>query len=374
MATPRRGGFRVAFLSMARARGCWGHLEGSLGRRSHSFESTPDRDGSGWSKPLTDRKVGVRRIPGWLLVPVFVLIWCPSVAAAAVPAPSAALASDRIAAASGPSCTFNGSILPVVTGLAPGKTVNISCSGLAPLHPYLLVEASPLVGIDPKAAALFSGGVSLGTLLSGLEALPEVNPGSLSFPWSDLFGRLSTTWTVPSTQAVDPNASCPPSLPEFNSGLIGCVLAMIDLTALKPVTAGSPVLNFSGYPLLPPNPTLSLSSTRAAPGATVSVSDVPGAGTYWWIATVTALGSLLTGGAVPPVKVTVKVGSVAAPSHVVVTPASYNGTTLTPPKLSGSFVVPFGVTGVKTVTVTATGTLLVLSLPISAEATLKVHR
>ena len=307
-----------------------------------------------------------RRLFTWFLVPVVVFVPCPSVVAATA-------AGRTIAAAGGASCTFNGSALPLVTGLAAGTSVNINCTGLPPLHPYLLVEGSPLIGVDPKAAGLFSGGLSLSALLSALAAFPEINPGSFAFPFSDLFGDLNTTWRVPYSQPINPNASCPPSLPQFNSGLIGCALAMVDLTSLKPVAAGSAVLEFAGYAVFPPGPTLSLSPARTAQEHTVSVSDVAGATTYWWIATISALGGLLSGGSAPPVRVTVKVDSVLTKSDVVVTPASYNGFIFTPPKLSGSFVVPAGVAGLKKVTVTATGKLLAFSLSIFAIAKLYVQ-
>ena len=165
------------------------------------------------------------------------------------------------AAASGPVCTFNGSPLPIVTGASAGEKIIVSCTGLPPLHPYLMMETSLLLGIDPKAAPLLSGDiVSVQGLLSLLAALPEINPAALTFPISDLFGDLDFTYTLPSSHAPDPNAVCPPTTPQINAGLIGCALATIDLTSFKPVGAGSAVIEYSGDPLFPPNPTLALST------------------------------------------------------------------------------------------------------------------
>ena len=168
------------------------------------------------------------------------------------------------AATSTPSCTINKSTLPIVFNVTSGSQVALSCTGLPPLHPYLLAEASLLAGIDPQAKAVLAGGVSgiasVSGLLAALDALKEINMTSLAFPISDLNGDLNYTWTVPSTSPVDPNASCPPPTEEFNSGLIGCALAMIDLTSFTPVGAGSALLQWKGETLFPAGPpTLALS-------------------------------------------------------------------------------------------------------------------
>ncbi len=177
------------------------------------------------------------------------------VGAGAKYAPAAPAAAATPAAS--PACTFNGGTLPIVTGVTAGSQVQLNCTGLAPLHPYLLMEISLVIGIDPAAAGLLSGNVtSLAGLESALSALGLLNAGSLAFPISDLNGNLVTTYTVPSSQAADSNASCPPSPEEFNSGLIGCALAMVDLTSFKAVGAGSGVLEYLGDPFLPSTPTL----------------------------------------------------------------------------------------------------------------------
>jgi hypothetical protein len=248
------------------------------------------------------------------------------------------------AATAAPACTFNGSSLPIITGVNSGTVIDISCTGLSALHPYLLAETSLLAGIDPQAKAALSGGVtSVSGLLGALDALKEINMGALAFPFSDLKGDLNYKWTVPSSQPLDPNASCPPSTQEFNSGLIGCALAMIDLTSFTPVGAGSALMQWKGEKVFPPAPTLALSAKKGAPGQTVNVSDASGNTTYWWVSTLQALEGLLGGSSTPPtVSVTFGKGktAVSAVSNATVAPATYVNSVFTPPALSGSFTVP----------------------------------
>ncbi len=276
------------------------------------------------------------------------------------------------AASSGPSCTFNGSALPIVFGVSSGKVIDISCTGLPPLHPYLLAEASLLAGIDPQAKAALSGGItSVSGLLGALDALKEINMGSLAFPFSDLNGDLTYDWTVPSSQPLDPNASCPPSTEEFNSGLIGCALAMIDLTSFTPVGAGSALMQWTGEHLFPPAPTLVLSASKGTPGQTVNVGDAPGHTSFWWVSTLAALDSLLGGSAGAPA-VTVTLGTTKLVSNATVTPASYVNGVFTPPVLSGNFTVPQPTTGSKKITVSQSMTIFNFPLSATASAHFKV--
>ncbi len=265
-------------------------------------------------------------------------------AAAATPAPA--------------SCTFAGSGVPIVLGETPGAKVPVACTGMTPLHPYLFFETSLLLAIDPKAAPLLQGDVtSVPGLLALIQSLPEINALALTVQHSNLKGDLDFTYTLPKTNAPDPNATCPPSGQEFREGLIGCALAMIDMTTFKTVAAGSGLVQFTNEQLFPlANPTVSLSTSSAAPGATVSVSDKPGAKTYWWLATLVALTALLGGGGAAP-KPLVQfthpngTGLLNAPNKVTVTPAVYNAPTLTPPELGGSFTVPARASGSEVVTV-----------------------
>ncbi len=194
------------------------------------------------------------------------------------------------AATATPACTFNGTTLPLLLNGTAGEKIAIACTGLPPLEPYLFFETSLLLGIDPKAAPLLDGDItSVAGLEALLSALPEVNPEALDFPVANLSGDLDFTYTLPTSQAPDKNATCPPSTAEINMGLIGCALAMIDLTTIKVVAAGSGLVEYTGDPLFPPNPTLAVSTKEAAPGQVVNVSDKPGATTYWWLSTLTTL-------------------------------------------------------------------------------------
>jgi hypothetical protein len=279
---------------------------------------------------------------------------------------------------SGPSCSFNKSTFPILTNATAGEKVAISCTGLGTLHPYLVMETSLLLAIDPAAKPLLTGQVaSLPGLLSLLNSLPEVNTSALSISLSDLSGGLNQTYTLPTSHALDPNAVCPPTTAQINAGLPGCGLTMIDLTSFTPVAAGNVLVEYAGDPLLPPAPTLVGSTTKASPGATVSVGDAPGATTYWWLSTLSSLAALLGGGSppTPVITVTFKHGksSVVAVNNITVTPAVYNPQVLTPPKISGGFTVPAGLKGAQKVTVTYSVTIFGLTLPNSATIPLRVH-
>jgi len=276
--------------------------------------------------------------------------------------------------AAAPSCTFNRGGLPILLNAVAGERVAVHCTGLSPLHPYLLMETSLLLGIDPQAQALLSGNiVSVAGLLAVLAAIPEINTQALSFPFSDLSGTLNTTYTLPSSQAPDPKATCPPTKKEINAGLIGCGLAMIDLTTFKTVGAGSAVVVYKGDPLFPPGPTIALSTSTGRAGKSVTVSDAIGATTYWWLATLSALGALLGGSSSVPPTTTVTFRDrsghhATAANSITVASAVYHYPVLTPPKISGSFIVPSGVSGVSQVTVSYQASLLAFSLSNSASA------
>jgi hypothetical protein len=313
-----------------------------------------------------------------LVIASVLTVSCGATALVSASAPSGAAVVASQAASAGPQCTFDGSSLPLVTGVTPGSKIAVSCTGLPPLHPYLMVGTSLVLAIDPAAAPLLSGQlVSLSALMALLAALKEIDLPSAITPISDLSGNLSISWTVPTFQALDPNASCPPTQQEFNSGLLGCALAMIDLTSFKPVGAGSGLFEYAGFPLFPPNPTVALSSSTAVPNQTVSVSDAPGASTYWWLSTLNVLQSALgTGSGTPSVKVTLvdmNGRSVPAASTAHVAPATYNSGVFSPPTLSGGFTVPSTVTGPVTVDVQLSAPLDGIPLSNSASAPLFVN-
>jgi hypothetical protein len=308
-----------------------------------------------------------------LLAVAMVLVSC-----ALVGAGEAATAGP--AAAAGPACSFSSptpgvhSTLAIVTGVTPGTVIDYNCSGFPANEPLLIVEASLLVAIDPAAKPLLTGqATSVPGLLAIIAALPEMNALSIALPIADSTGHLNYAYTVPSTQPLDPNATCPPTTQELNSGLIGCALAMIDLTSFKPVVPGTAVLSYKGQPVFPPNPTLALTPSTVHTGQSVAISDVPGAQTYWWLATLASLYASLAGGSGTsgPIPVSVKVGGRKGVTQGAgVTPASYNGSTLTPPKLAGTFLAKKAGRHV-TISVVLNATLLGFGL--GSVATAKLH-
>ena len=282
-------------------------------------------------------------------------------------------AASAPAAAAGPTCSFKGSVLgtPLIANVQPGQTINYHCTGLTPNNPYVLVEASLLIAIDPAAKPLLTGQVtSLAGLLALLAATPEINPQSvpvLPLPLSDGSGNFNYAFTVPSSQPPDPNATCPPSNQELDSGLIGCAVAMIDGTTFKPVMAGTAVLSYKFQPVFPPDPTVALTSTPINRHLKkVSMSDGFGASSFWWLGTLVAILNGLSGGSSGPVPVTVTVGRHVLPSTGTVVPATYNGSVFTPPKLTGSFFT--GMRMHRKATISLAGDLLGLTLTIHAAA------
>jgi hypothetical protein len=283
-----------------------------------------------------------------------------------------------------PSCSFNNSSLPLVTGVTAGSQVSVSCKGEKPHQLVLVAQPSLLIGLIPGISALFGGSPSgknkLLSLLKGLpselDALAEIAPGSLRFVTTSSTGTLYYTYVVPRFWALDPDASCPPSMQQFAEGVIGCALVMIDVNSLGVLPGGYALLSwqsnlFSALPLTQ-EPTVAVSATTAAPGSVVSLSDVAGATTYWWLATLAYLEGILSGGATPPT-VTVTVDGQTATNNATVSPATYTIGDLTPPELSGSFTVPSGVpAGSQTVTVTLQASLLGAPLSQSASTTLNV--
>jgi hypothetical protein len=275
------------------------------------------------------------------------------------------------------TCTFNGGASPLIQGIKKGTTVAIACAGLPANHPYVVLEVSLLAAVNPQAAAALSGGITSPTgVLGTLAAVPEINISSAALPVTDSNGNLNLNYRVPKSNPPDPNATCPPSTEQFNSGLLGCAIATIDLESGSPVGAGSGLMEFKGFPELPPPPSMALSPTSAGAGQTVSVSDVTfkkaKKDTYWWLPTLVTLAALLGASAGPPA-INLTVGGVPVDSSgVSIVGATYDGTTFTPPKLSGSFTVPPGLSGPQPVSIVFGTSLLGLTLVNGATATLNV--
>ena len=303
------------------------------------------------------------------------LALCVALTTCAVTVGAVATSAAPAGAAAGPACTFPApSFGQLVLSVTAGESIHIHCTGMGSSHPYLLVEASLLVAIDPAAAPLLQGKTtSLPGLLAVISALPELNPLSVAFPTSNSSGVLDTNYTIPTSQPPDPNATCPPTAEELDSGLIGCAVAMIDLESFKPVVPGTMVLSYKGDPLFPTaDPTVGLSTTTAKKGQRVTISDAKGAKSYWWLATLVDLESNLGGGggSAGPIPVKVKVSGRKGTGSVA--PATYNGTTLTPPKLSGSFIAKGR--GREKVNVVLTANLLGFGLAIAGSAKLNVTK
>ncbi len=301
---------------------------------------------------------------------------CVALVTSAVLVTSAGASHGSVAdAAAAPSCNIKGALYGLlVPNVSAGQSINIDCKNFPANHPYLLVEASLLVAIDPAASPLLTGqATSVPGLLGIIAASPLLNAQSVAFPTSNSSGVINYNYTVPSSQPLDPNATCPPTTEEINSGLIGCAVAMIDLESFQPVVAGTFVLEWKGDPLLPPDPTLKLSNPSGAmTGQRVGVSDVPGAKTFWWLATLESIEAGLGGGGGTsgPIPVVVKNGRKKLVSTAAVTPASYNGTTFTPPALSGYFLAP--ARGKHTIKVSLTADLLGIDFTIQQSAKEKV--
>ncbi|MFZ0667323.1 MAG: hypothetical protein WAM97_16335 [Acidimicrobiales bacterium] len=255
---------------------------------------------------------------------------------------SVVLGSAPASAQSGPACSFNASTLGIVTGITEGGKVQIDCTGLPDDHPYLVLEISLLVALDPNTAGLLSGNISPSLLISALSAVPQINPLALEVTSSDSSGNLSYSYTTPTNQPLDPNATCPPSTEEFNSGLLGCAIAMVDLTSGQELGAGSALLEYQGFPFFPPNPGLKIKPKNVTSGESVNVEYPKNNTTYWWLATLADLEGDLSGGTGPDGAMAINIGGVAqnVPNTISVTAASYNGTTFTPPQISGGFTIP----------------------------------
>ena len=286
----------------------------------------------------------------------------------------AAATPPAASAAPAPSCVFGpAAISAVVFNVKPGSTITFACKNMPASTEFMLVETSLLVAVDPLAQPLLTGSITSPTgLLALVAALPEMNATSEAFVTSDASGVLDTSYTVPTSQPLDPNATCPPSTEQYNSGLVGCAVAMIDMSDFKPVSTGTAVINFANQPLFPPDPTLALSKQVATDGQTQAVGDAPGATTYWWVATLSSLYNELGGGKGGPIPVTVRVGGHKVKTDAAVTPATYEAEVFTPPKLSGTFVV--GGHGPKKVKVTLTADLLGVPLSVTASARFRVLR
>ena len=276
-------------------------------------------------------------------------------------------------AAANPVCHAPGQIAgqPIVTNVSNGQVLAITCTGLPANTPFLFLDTSLLLAIDPNAQPLLTGQLNSPTaLLSTISALPEINAASLTTALSSSTGTLSENYTLPTMQALDPNAVCPPTRVEYNSGLIGCAVAMINMQTQKVVAEGTFVTIYKGFDLLPPQPTLAVTPAQPAMGQAVTISDSPLATTYWWLATLVSLEGMLSGAKGHSSVVKIKVGGRRVRNNAMVTPASYVNSTFIPPRLTGT-MIPKG-RGRQIVIASLAATLSGLSLSIQASTPIHI--
>ena len=234
------------------------------------------------------------------------------------------------------TCTFNGKPGPVsITGVVPGtSTVSISCTGTSGLS-LATAQASPLGGfVIPPATA--TGEADIATLTPLKESPP---------------GTYTATFAVPANfSASDPNAVCPPSPGQFNAGLVGCAIAVIDTSDLSPLPGQEAVLVYSTQTTPPNAPTLATSSSTVTEGEHITFSDATGAcpdnptssSQCWWGNGLEASSSSANP---PTVTISLDGSPVPGASATIQGPGAggtptYNGTTLTPQALSGSLTLP----------------------------------
>ena len=210
-----------------------------------------------------------------------------------------------MAGAAGAACTFS---IPgqsgvgtfqspfLLTGVHSGDTITISCTGLPPTTngsatSVGTIEASPLaVSASPFSLAALAGDADInhGNITGAVT-------GSGTFNGTQVVGTTGGGGSAPftpglaGTYAGDPLAVCPPSQAQINDGLGMCVLSVANISATAAKGAvptasdfmGEALLDFAGQPSPQVPPTIS-SVAPAAPGHSATLSDAPGAGTFWW--------------------------------------------------------------------------------------------
>jgi IPT/TIG domain len=229
------------------------------------------------------------------------------------------------------SCTFNGVAGGgVVTGVTPGGSISMACTGLPDNASVSFLESSPLAGI----------------VVPSDDDADLVDLATLSTVTTTATGTLpaGTAFSVPTTfKASDKNGVCGPTQAQINAGLIGCQLVVVDVAT--ETSYANVALSYAADPA-PQNPSsVTLGSGSAEPGQAVTLSNGSGSGGWW-------------GNGYDKTSLTasdIKVGSIDSPStDATISAASYaeKTKTLSAPAISGSFTVPCGVGGAQTVTVT----------------------
>jgi hypothetical protein len=279
----------------------------------------------------------VRRITlgGVVLASIVLLGTTQAITAGATPVPP-----------STSSCTYSDTSQSIVSssssalvGVAPGDVLSVSCTGLPASTSVVVDEQSPLAAVvSPSSLAV--------------DERDAVGAGTGT---TDTSGTLSaTTFTLPTNGssgsgfvAPDPNAACPPSQAQVDAGLLACTLVVSNAATGVPLDQAV-LVYVTGEPS-PAPPTLALTPGAAANGDSVQVSDVSGSSGHWWaeatmsepipasailVGSTPALSSTVT---VSPATYTVPLGTSSTPI--------WTSAVLTPPAISGSFVVPHGLPG-----------------------------
>ena len=185
--------------------------------------------------------------------------------------------------------TTNGSLAAgsgnAVTGVHVGDHINWVCSGLNPSQTVGLIEASPLLTMDPANQGVSQTGTN-GDIL-GYADLSAANLSITASSQGVIDASLTAVTSFQSTTPPNPTIDCPPTQAEANLGAIGCTATLFDLTsetALSTVT-----LDYAGQPApLTPFLTLAGGSGVSPGGATLLPQNLSGS---WWGAGVAGAGT-----------------------------------------------------------------------------------
>ena len=160
----------------------------------------------------------------------------------------------------GPSCTFNGqdpTTNPILSGVTPGESISLPCSGFPPGDALVAAEFSPLALTVPSSQ---SGN--------------EVDLNDADYATTDSQGNAGGSFVVPNPfSAADPNAVCPPTAAQVSQGLLRCGILVTD-----GVNSSSIALDYATAPV--PTPTPTPTPTPAAPTVT-GMAATPDGGGYW---------------------------------------------------------------------------------------------
>jgi hypothetical protein len=297
--------------------------------------------------------------------------------AATGPAAPAGAISGNVA-----DCSFNGTASSPANGtigvikVSAGSQVSVACNNMSPQGLAVAAdESSPLLIV----AECNGGPCSSSDQQTLAENEADLSAAQYETCFFGCGSSWSTTFTVPSpfksggstaggavSASGDPNAVCPPTQQQVNMGLIACGLGVADTNG----DIWGAVFSMYTSPSnpAPQAPTLQLTTSSAAPGQVVGLSDVPCTPSqttvcpYWWgdpIGTAPNAGGSYQGVATPPVAVNVLICPASGggsctdipndPSNPVVTisPPVYNfdtssdtGTWAQYPKLQGSITIP----------------------------------